>query len=147
MTELWQKYYKIVTILLTFDLKYNILMKTNDKWYKISLFINNLWKGKFGGVILAIGDIIVGVDIGSSKVSAVIGEVNNFNQVEIIATSETKCSGMKKSQITAEDEIVSSVKKVISEIEDTSNISINSAYVTIPRKVCNNSTKQYCKRG
>ena len=30
---------------------------------------------------MAIGDIIVGIDIGTSKVSLVIGEVNNFNQI------------------------------------------------------------------
>ena len=33
---------------------------------------------------LAIGDIIVGIDIGASKISLVVGEVNNFNQIEII---------------------------------------------------------------
>ena len=32
---------------------------------------------------LAIGDIIVGIDIGTSKVATVVGEVNNFNQIEI----------------------------------------------------------------
>ena len=48
--------------------------------------------------ILAIGDIIVGIDIGTSKVNVVVGEVNSFNQVEIIATSECRCFGMKKSK-------------------------------------------------
>ena len=33
---------------------------------------------------LAIGDIIVGIDIGTSKVSTFVGEVNNFNQIENI---------------------------------------------------------------
>jgi len=83
---------------------------------------------------LAIGDIIVGIDIGSSKVSAVIGEVNNFNQVEIMGTAEAKCSGMKKSQVTSEDEIVVAIKKTVEEIENASNLNINSAYVTIPGK-------------
>ena len=41
---------------------------------------------------LAIGDIIVGMDIGTSKVSLVIGEVNNFNQIEVLCT--TSCSVM-----------------------------------------------------
>lgn len=45
---------------------------------------------------LAIGDIIVGVDIGSSKVSTIVGEVNNFNQIEIICSTKCKCSGLKK---------------------------------------------------
>ena len=36
---------------------------------------------KIGGIILAIGDIIVGIDIGTSKVCTVVGELNNFGQI------------------------------------------------------------------
>ena len=61
---------------------------------------------------MAIGDVIVGIDIGTSKVSAVIGEVNNFNQIEIIATAECKCFGMKKSKITDEEEVASAIVPV-----------------------------------
>lgn len=83
---------------------------------------------------MAIGDIIVGIDIGTSKVSSVTAEINNFNQLEIIATAECKCFGMKKSKITDEDEIASAIVKTISEVESQGNIKINSAYVTIPGK-------------
>ena len=48
---------------------------------------------------LAIGDIIVGIDIGTSKVSTVVGEVNNFNQIEIICSTICKCNGMKKGKM------------------------------------------------
>ena len=80
---------------------------------------------------MAIGDIIVGIDIGASKVTSVIGEVNNFNQIEIIATAECKCFGMTKSKITDEEEIASAIHKTITEVENQVNIKINSAYVTI----------------
>ena len=83
---------------------------------------------------MAIGDVIVGIDIGTSKVASVIAEINNFNQLEIIATAECKCFGMKKSKITDENEIASAIEKTISEVEMQSNIKINSAYVTIPGK-------------
>lgn len=83
---------------------------------------------------MAIGDIIVGIDIGTSKVNVVVGEVNNFNQVEIIATSECKCFGMKKSKITDEEEIVSAISKAIEEVENIASMKIHSAYVTIPGK-------------
>ena len=83
---------------------------------------------------MAIGDIIVGIDIGSSKVNAVVGEVNSFNQVEIIATSECKCFGMKKSKITDEEEVSAAISKTITEVEEMANIKIHSAYVTIPGK-------------
>ena len=85
-------------------------------------------------VFWLVGDIIVGIDIGTSKVASVIAEINNFNQLEIIATAECKCFGMKKSKITDENEIASAIEKTISEVEIQSNIKINSAYVTIPRK-------------
>ena len=83
---------------------------------------------------MAIGDIIVGIDIGTSKINVVVGEVNNFNQVEIIATSECKCFGMKKSKITDEEEIVAAISKAINEVEDIASMKIHSAYVTIPGK-------------
>jgi cell division protein FtsA len=104
---------------LTFSKKHNIIIAV--------ILIN-------GGSILAIGDVIVGIDIGTSKVSSVIAEINNFNQLEIIAIAECKCFGMKKTKITDEDEIASAIGKTISEVEAQGNIKINSAYVTIPGK-------------
>lgn len=83
---------------------------------------------------MAIGDIIVGIDIGTSKVNAVVGEVNSFNQVEIISTSECKCFGMKKSKIIDEEEIASAISNAIEQAEELANIKIHSAYVTIPGK-------------
>ena len=56
-------------------------------------------KQKNGGINLAIGDIIVGVDIGTTKVATVVGEVNNFGQIEIISNTSYKCSGLKKGKI------------------------------------------------
>ena len=47
---------------------------------------------------MAIGDVIVGLDIGSSKVSLVVGKVNNFNQIELVHTTEKKCSRYKEKQ-------------------------------------------------
>lgn len=80
---------------------------------------------------MAVGDIIVGIDIGTSKVSLIIGEVNNFNQVEILCSTNQSCSGMKKGKIIDETEVVESIKKVIADAEVDTNLKINSAYVTI----------------
>ncbi len=95
---------------------------------------------------MAIGDIIVGIDIGTSKVSAVVGEVNNFNQIEIICSTSSRCEGIKKGKIINEDEIAEALAKTIKNAEDESNLKINSAYVTIPGKyttiVQNSVTKE-----
>ena len=95
---------------------------------------------------MAIGDIIVGVDIGTTKVSTVVGEVNNFGQIEIISNTSYKCSGLKKGKIINEDEISLNLAKTIKDAEDETNLKINSAYVTIPGKyatiVQNSITKE-----
>ena len=62
---------------------------------------------------MAIGDIIVGIDIGTSKVCTVVGEVNNFGQIETICSTSAKCSGLKKGKIISEEEISLSIAKTI----------------------------------
>ena len=83
---------------------------------------------------MAIGDIIVGVDIGTSKVSTFVGEVNNFNQIEIICSTTSKCSAIKKGVIVDEEELSIAIAKTIKEVEEISNLTVNSAYTTIPGK-------------
>ena len=95
---------------------------------------------------MAIGDIIVGVDIGTTKVATVVGEVNNFEQIETICNTSYKCSGLKKGKIINEEEISLCLSKTIKDAEDETNLKINSAYVTIPGKyvtiVQNSITKE-----
>jgi cell division protein FtsA len=95
---------------------------------------------------LAIGDIIVGLDLGTSKVATIVGEVNNFNQIEIISSTKCKCRGIRKSKIIDEDEVAKAIAKTIQEAEEEANLKINSAYVTVPGKhitiVQNSVTKE-----
>ena len=83
---------------------------------------------------MAIGDIIVGIDIGTTKVCTVVGEVNNFGQIETISSTSYKCNGLKKGKIINEDEISLSIAKTIKDAEEETSLKINSAYVTIPGK-------------
>lgn len=83
---------------------------------------------------MAIGDIIVGIDIGTTKVCTILGEVNNFGQVEIICSTSYKCNGLKKGKIVSEDDISLSISKTIKEAEEETGLRIGSAYVTIPGK-------------
>lgn len=83
---------------------------------------------------MAIGDIIVGIDIGTSKVSTVVGEVNNFKQIEIICNTSCKCNGIARGQIVDDDAISIAISKTIREAEEIADFKINSAYITIPGK-------------
>lgn len=81
---------------------------------------------------MAIGDIIVGIDIGTSKVSTVVGEVNNFKQIEIICNTSAKCKGITRGQIIDDEAVSVAIANTIKEAEEFANFSINSAYITIP---------------
>ena len=83
---------------------------------------------------MAIGDIIVGIDIGTSKVSTFVGDVYNFNQIDIICSTSCKNQAIKKGKIVNEDELSDAIARTINEVEDISNLQVNSAYTTIPGK-------------
>lgn len=80
---------------------------------------------------MAIGDIIVGLDIGVSKVSCVIGQVNKFNEIEVIGYGLSNNSGVKKGQIIDPSRVARSVRSAVDSAEQISELSVNSAYVNI----------------
>lgn len=83
---------------------------------------------------MAIGDVIVGIDIGTSKVSTVVGKVNNFKQIEIICNTSCKCNGLRKAQLVDTKSVAIAIEKTIREAEEIAGFNINSAYFSIPGK-------------
>lgn len=82
---------------------------------------------------MAIGDIIVGVDISFSKVSLVIGKVDGSNQIQLIVASHKECDLESKSNSLGfdEDSLISILSEVVEEAERISKLKINSAYVSL----------------
>ena len=80
---------------------------------------------------MAIGDIIVSLDIGASKTAAVVGQVNKFNEIEVIGYGLSDSEGITKGRIINKEAVASSIVKAITEAEETSGLYINSAYVNI----------------
>ena len=83
---------------------------------------------------MAIGDIIVGVDISFSKVSLVIGKIDGSNQIQLIVASHKECDLESKSNSLGFDEnsLISILSEVVEEAEKISKLKINSAYVSLP---------------
>lgn len=80
---------------------------------------------------MAIGDIIVGLDVGASKVSCVIGQVNKFNEIEVIGHGLAKNSNVKKGKILDLQATAKSIMRAIQGAEEISELSVNSTYVNI----------------
>ena len=80
---------------------------------------------------MAIGDIIVGLDLGVSKVSCVIGQVNKFNEIEVIGYGLANNSGIKRGRILDPQSVANAIKESVTSAEQISVLSVKSAYVNI----------------
>lgn len=80
---------------------------------------------------MAIGDLIVGIDIGTSRVCCCLGQINKFNQVEILNSTSCDCDGFKKGKYESTDAIARAIRFAISDIEGQHDFIIQSAYINI----------------
>lgn len=77
------------------------------------------------------GDLIVSIDIGTSKVCALIGRVNKYTQLDIAGRGMSLCNGLKKGVIVDIDSTAASIKSAVEEAESAANMRVGSAYVNI----------------
>ena len=80
---------------------------------------------------MAIGDLIVGIDIGTSRVCCCLGQINKFNQVEILNSASSECDGFRKGKYESVDSIARAIRFAVSDIESKYDFTIASAYVNI----------------
>ncbi|MBL4763404.1 MAG: cell division protein FtsA [Gammaproteobacteria bacterium] len=75
--------------------------------------------------------LIVGLDIGTSKVVAVVGEINADNGIEIIGVGSQPSRGLKKGVVVNIESTVQSIQRAVEEAELMAGCQINSVYVGI----------------
>lgn len=76
------------------------------------------------------GDIIVGLDIGTTKICAVVGEVTG-NQVDIVGLGSHPSEGLRKGVVVNIETTVASIKKAVEEAEMMSGCEITSVMTGI----------------
>jgi len=79
---------------------------------------------------LSSNDIIVSLDIGTSKVRVIIGEVNN-GSINIIGVGTADSEGIRKGSIVDIDQTVQSIRKAVDHAERMVGIEISEVYVGI----------------
>jgi cell division protein FtsA len=75
--------------------------------------------------------LIVGLDIGTSKVAAIVAEVGSDAEVEIIGMGEHVSRGMKKGVVVNIESTVQSIKRAIEEAELMAGCEIHSVFAGI----------------
>lgn len=75
--------------------------------------------------------IAVGLDIGTTKIVAMIGRQNEFGKVEIIGMGRAKSMGVHRGVVTNITQTIESIKQAIREAENVSGLDIQSVVVGI----------------
>jgi cell division protein FtsA len=76
-------------------------------------------------------NLIVGLDIGTSKVVAIVGEVATDGQVEIVGLGSHPSRGLKKGVVVNIESTVQSIQRAVEEAELMAGCQINSVYAGI----------------
>ena len=79
----------------------------------------------------ASSNLIVGLDIGTSKVVAIVGEVNVEGEVEIIGIGTQPSRGLKKGVVVNIESTVQSIQRAVEEAELMAGCQIRSVYAGI----------------
>lgn len=76
-------------------------------------------------------NVIVGLDIGTSKVAAIVGEINENGEVEVIGIGSTPSRGLKKGVVINLESTVNSIQRAVEEAELMAGCEITSVYAGI----------------
>ncbi len=74
---------------------------------------------------------IVALDIGTSKVCVLVGEINDHNQIEIIGKGTSPMKGTRRGNIINLDQAIEAVKKAVDEAEVMAGLQIESVFVGV----------------
>jgi len=72
---------------------------------------------------------IVGLDIGTKKIAAIIGEITENKKIEIIGIGTSESRGLRKGVVVNLDATVDAIKKAQEEAELMAGVEINSAFI------------------
>ncbi|MFT5709919.1 MAG: cell division protein FtsA [Halioglobus sp.] len=75
--------------------------------------------------------MIVGLDIGTSKVVAIVGELSGDGQIEVVGIGSSPSRGMKKGVVVNIESTVQSIQRAVEEAELMAGCQIHSVYVGI----------------
>ena len=79
-------------------------------------------------------NLMVGLDIGTSFIKAIVGIINEDNEIDFLGVGRSKSLGMKRGVVIDISATVQSIEKSVEEAELVSGYKINTAFVSISGK-------------
>ena len=75
---------------------------------------------------------VVAIDIGTHKVSVLIGKVHAPDNIQVIGMATARNRGMNKGKIVSLDKVITAIKNAVQEAEDMAECRVHSAWISIP---------------
>lgn len=75
---------------------------------------------------------IVAIDIGTHKVSVLIGRVHAPDNIQVIGMANAPNRGMNKGKIVSLDKVIAAIKNAVAEAENMAECRVHTAWVSIP---------------
>ena len=76
-------------------------------------------------------NMVMGLDIGTTKVCAIVGEIQSDGAVNIIGVGSAPSRGLKRGVVVNIDSTVASIRQAVDEAQQMAGVDISSAYVGI----------------
>lgn len=76
--------------------------------------------------------IITSIDLGTSKICVVIGQIDKNNQLQIVGVGMSESNGIKKGVVVDIEATTKDIIKAVEQAENMADIEIESAYINIP---------------
>jgi cell division protein FtsA len=76
-------------------------------------------------------EFIVGLDIGTTKICAIVARKNDFGKIEVVGIGRAESLGVSRGVVANIDKTVDAINKAIREAEEISQVAIRNVYVGI----------------
>ena len=76
-------------------------------------------------------NIVVGLDMGTTKISAIIGEIQDDGMIDVIGIGSHLCSGLQKGVVANMDRTVEAIGKAVEEAQIMADVEVDAAYVSL----------------
>ena len=77
------------------------------------------------------GELVVAIDIGTSKICALCGRLNKAGHLDVLTKSVVPCGGVKKGTIVDIETVADAITDAVRQIETTAGIKVGSAYINV----------------
>jgi cell division protein FtsA len=76
-------------------------------------------------------ELVVGLDLGTTKIAAIVGRKNEFGKVEILGTGKTESLGINRGVVVNIEQTVASIRTAVAMAADKANVDIGEVVVGI----------------